>query len=90
MALTLLPALAAHPFATPQIFMFLTNVIVTSMLILGGSATINALSGVNLTAAAFLIPIGVVLYTAHGGLKATFLASWYQVSIIMIALLIYM
>ena len=31
---------------------------------------------VNIYAGAFLIPVGVMLYTAHGGLKATYLASW--------------
>lgn len=41
-----------------------------------GAAVVNALTGVNLYAAAFLIPVGVMLYTAHGGLKATFIAAW--------------
>jgi len=71
-------------------FMLITNIIVTSMLILGGSAVINALSGVDLTAAAFLIPFGVTLYTAQGGLMATFMASWAHVAIIYIALCIFM
>ena len=46
------------------------------MLLLGGSAVINALTGMNIYAAAFLIPIGVILYTAIGGLKATFMSSY--------------
>ena len=71
-------------------FMLITNIIVTSMLILGGSAVINALSGVDLTAAAFLIPFGVTIYTAQGGLMATFMASWAHVAIIYIALCIFM
>jgi SSS family transporter len=71
-------------------FMFLTNLIVTSMLILGGSAVIFALSGVPTTAAAFLIPMGVTIYTAQGGLRATFIASWAHVAIIYIALCIFM
>lgn len=72
------------------VFAFITNIIVTSMLILGGAATIEALSGVDVYAAAFIIPFGVVLYTAHGGLKATFIASWAHVGIIMIAMCIFM
>lgn len=44
------------------------------------------LAGVNVYAAAFLIPIGVMFYTAQGGLKATFIASWAHVAIIYIAL----
>jgi hypothetical protein len=37
---------------------------------------VTALTGVNIYAGAFLIPVGVMLYTAHGGLKATFIAAW--------------
>ncbi len=40
------------------------------MLILGGAAVMEALTGVNIYAAAFLIPIGVIFYTAQGGLRA--------------------
>ena len=71
-------------------FTLVTNIIVTSMLILGGAAVINALSGVNIYAAAFLIPVGVMFYTAQGGLRATFLASWAHVAIIYIALCTFM
>lgn len=72
------------------VFCLATNIIVTSMLILGGAAVIEALSGVNVYAAAFLIPMGVVFYTAQGGLKATFIASWAHVAIIYVALCIFM
>lgn len=58
------------------VFCLATNVVVTAMLLLGGSAVVNALTGVNLYAASFLIPLGVVVYTLAGGLKATFLASY--------------
>ncbi|KVH91478.1 Sodium/solute symporter [Cynara cardunculus var. scolymus] len=56
------------------VFCFMTNIIVTAMLLLGGSAVVNALTGVNIYAASFLIPLGVIVYTLAGGLKATFLA----------------
>lgn len=46
------------------------------MLILGGASVVTALTGVNIYAGAFLIPVGVMLYTAHGGLKATYIAAW--------------
>eukprot|EP00543_Licmophora_paradoxa_P000345 CAMPEP_0202441512 /NCGR_PEP_ID=MMETSP1360-20130828/1067_1 /ASSEMBLY_ACC=CAM_ASM_000848 /TAXON_ID=515479 /ORGANISM="Licmophora paradoxa, Strain CCMP2313" /LENGTH=724 /DNA_ID=CAMNT_0049056549 /DNA_START=45 /DNA_END=2219 /DNA_ORIENTATION=- len=64
------------------IFCFLANIIVTSMLLLGGAATVEALTGVNYELASFLIPWGVILYTASGGLKATFLASYLHTVII--------
>lgn len=43
----------------------------------------------NIYAGAFLIPVGVMLYTAHGGLKATYIAAWGHVAVIYIALVIF-
>lgn len=71
-------------------FALLTNFIVTSMLILGGSATVSALTGIDINLASFLIPLGVILYTLAGGLKATFVASYFNTAIILISLLIFM
>lgn len=70
-------------------FAFATNIIVTSMLILGGSQVVNALTGVNTDLASFLIPLGVILYTIAGGLKATFVASYFNTAVILIALCIF-
>jgi len=70
-------------------FAFLTNIIVTAMLLLGGSATVNALTGMDVNLASFLIPFGVIAYTMAGGLKATFLASYIHTAIIFIALCIF-
>ena len=53
-----------------------TNLIVSSMLLLGGSAVVNAFTGMNIYAANFLIPIGVMVYVILGGLRATFLCQW--------------
>mmetsp|Transcript_114155 Transcript_114155/g.202327 ORF Transcript_114155/g.202327 Transcript_114155/m.202327 type:complete len:683 (-) Transcript_114155:62-2110(-) len=77
---------AAH--ITFLIFGFMANIIVTSMLLLGGAATVNALSGMDIDLAAFLIPWGVILYTAAGGLKATFLASYLHTAIIFLVLVV--
>ncbi|KAF3947594.1 hypothetical protein CMV_026292 [Castanea mollissima] len=70
-------------------FCFLTNIIVTAMLLLGGSAVVNALTGVNIYAASFLIPLGVIVYTLAGGLKATFLASYIHSVIVHIVLVVF-
>ncbi|KAG0570237.1 hypothetical protein M758_6G141600 [Ceratodon purpureus] len=70
-------------------FCFATNIIVTAMLLLGGSAVVNALTGMNLYAASFLIPLGVVVYTLHGGLKATFLASYLHSVVVHVVLVIF-
>ncbi|KAH9603338.1 hypothetical protein KSS87_015275 [Heliosperma pusillum] len=71
------------------IFCFITNIIVTAMLLLGGSAVVNALTGVNIYAASFLIPLGVIVYTLAGGLKATFLASYIHSVIVHVVLVIF-
>lgn len=78
---------AAHIVFT--VFALMTNIIVTSMLILGGSATVSALTGMNTDLASFLIPLGVIIYTMAGGLKATFIASYFNTSVILIALCIF-
>ncbi|XP_042490886.1 urea-proton symporter DUR3-like isoform X2 [Macadamia integrifolia] len=70
-------------------FCFMTNIIVTAMLLLGGSAVVNALTGVNIYAASFLIPLGVIVYTLAGGLKATFLASYIHSVIVHVILVIF-
>ena len=57
-------------------FALMTNTIVTAMLVLGAAAVVNSLTGVNIYVAAFLIPIGVIVYTFFGGLRATFLAEY--------------
>ena len=66
-----------------------TNLIVTGMLLQGGSAVMTACSGMHPVAANFLIPLGVVLYTWFGGLKATFLASYIHTAVIMICLVVF-
>lgn len=63
-------------------FAFCANIIVTSMLLLGGAATVEALTGVNRKVASFLIPWGVIAYTFAGGLKATFMASYIHTVVI--------
>merc|ERR1719446_1317094 len=69
-------------------FCMLANIIVTSMLLLGGAATVNALTGMDIELASFLIPWGVILYTFAGGLKATFLASYFHTTIIFLVLVV--
>lgn len=62
--------------ATHIIFLFFalaTNILVASQLLLGGSAVVTSLTGMNVYAACWLIPVGVALYVVLGGLRATFL-----------------
>lgn len=68
-------------------FAFATNVLVTAMLLTGGSATVADLTGMNTVACIFLFPIGVVVYTVFGGIKATFLTDYiHTIAIIVIIL----
>lgn len=117
------------------VFAILTNIIVCSMLLLGGASVCNALTGMNLyagesppplpasaalrphvlhlvpaatacpaprslpltrpppaharPAAAMLIPIGVIMYTAHGGLKATFMSTYLHTVVVFVALCLF-
>lgn len=46
------------------------------------------MQGVDINLASFMIPWGVILYTAAGGLKATFLASYLHTAIIFMVLVV--
>lgn len=46
------------------------------MLLLGGSAVVSYLTGMHVIAACFLLPVGVIIYTLFGGIKATFLSDY--------------
>jgi SSS family transporter len=70
-------------------FGLMTNTIVTAMLVLGGAAVVNSLTGVNIYIAAFLIPVGVIIYTFFGGLKATFFADYLNTAFIFGVILIF-
>jgi len=75
---------------TIMCFVIATQLIVTGMLILGGAAVVNALSGMDIYAASFLIPLAAAPFTVQGGLLATFVSSWAQVAIIYVAMLIFL
>ncbi|EFQ87488.1 hypothetical protein PTT_17016 [Pyrenophora teres f. teres 0-1] len=70
-------------------FGLFTNILVTAMLLTGGSAVISSLTGVPTAAACFLLPLGVVVYTMFGGIKATFLTDYVHTVILLIILLIF-
>ncbi|CDR44373.1 CYFA0S14e02344g1_1 [Cyberlindnera fabianii] len=76
---------------THWVYMFYitaTNTMVASCLLLGASQGFNASTGINIIAANFLLPLGVCIYTATGGLKATFISDWIHTVIIYIVVLI--
>jgi len=70
-------------------FALMTNTIVTAMLVLGGAVVMNSITGIDITFAAFLIPVGIILYTIFGGLKATFFAEYLNAALIFVVVLIF-
>ena len=50
---------------------------------------VTALTGMPTAAACFLLPIGVVLYTMFGGIKATFLTDYIHTVVILVIILIF-
>ncbi|EJD44289.1 Na+/solute symporter [Auricularia subglabra TFB-10046 SS5] len=71
-------------------FALLTNILVASQLLLGGSAVVTSLTGMNVYAANFLIPVGVCAYVVLGGLRATFLCDYSHTFILMIVMIYFM
>merc|ERR1719456_418925 len=78
------------PHVVMVFFALLANLIVTAMLLLGGSATIEDLTGVDKKIAAFLVPIfSCWIYPVYGGLRATFFASYVHTTVIFLMLIIF-
>ena len=70
-------------------FGLMTNILVTAMLLTGGSAVVTSLTGVPTAAACYLLPVGVVLYTMFGGIKATFLTDYVHTVMILIIIFLF-
>jgi len=70
-------------------FSIFTNILVTAMLLTGGSAVVSELTGIPTAAACFLFPIGVVVYTMVGGIKATFLTDYFNSLTILIIIFVF-
>ncbi|KIM98023.1 hypothetical protein OIDMADRAFT_83017, partial [Oidiodendron maius Zn] len=71
------------------VFGLMTNILVTAMLLTGGSAVVSSLTGMPTPAACFLLPLGVVLYTMFGGIKATFLTDWVHTFMLIVIILVF-
>ncbi|AGO10495.1 AaceriABR043Wp [[Ashbya] aceris (nom. inval.)] len=68
-------------------YALVTNILVTTMLLTGGSAVVSELTGMHTAAACFLLPVGVIIYTLFGGIKATFLTDYVHTVIIIVIIL---
>jgi Na+/proline symporter len=67
----------------------MTNILVTAMLLTGGSAVVTSLTGMSTAAACFLLPVGVVLYTIFGGIKATFITDYLHTIVIIVVIFVF-
>ncbi|CAK7891818.1 urea active transporter [[Candida] anglica] len=70
------------------VYCSVTNILVSSLLLLGGSQGFSSTTGMHVVAASFLLPLGVICYTLFGGLKATFISDWIHTVIIYIIILV--
>lgn len=71
------------------VFGLMTNILVTLMLLTGGSAVIKDLTGIPIAAGCFLLPLGVVVYTMFGGIKATLLTDYAHTVVILVILFLF-
>jgi urea-proton symporter len=53
-----------------------TNLLVGACLVLGGGQVVEAITGMNIYGACFLIPLVVAAYVIAGGLRSTFIADY--------------
>ncbi|KIL65155.1 hypothetical protein M378DRAFT_11013 [Amanita muscaria Koide BX008] len=72
-----------------MVFGLATNIIVSAMLILGGSATVTDLTGMHTIAACFLIPIVVAIYVVVGGMRSTLLCDYSHTTVLFVIILVF-
>lgn len=65
---------------------FLNNIFNFTSMLVGASTAVFSLTGVDIVACTYLLPLGVVVYTYWGGLRATFLTDYIHTFIIMTVL----
>ncbi|ERS96055.1 hypothetical protein HMPREF1624_07591 [Sporothrix schenckii ATCC 58251] len=71
------------------VFGWATNMFVGATLVLGGAQVVAGLSGVNVYAACFIIPLAVAAYVIQGGLRSTFVADYIHTVILFVAIFIF-
>ncbi|KAI0632661.1 Na+/solute symporter [Trametes polyzona] len=70
-------------------YAFLCILVVCGSLLLGGAATVNALTGMNIIAACFLLPVGIAVYVVFGGLRATFICDYAHTLILFVIIYVF-
>jgi SSS family transporter len=67
----------------------MTNILVTANILTGCSAVITALTGMHTVAVCYLLPVGVVLYTIFGGIKATFVTDYLHTIVVVTIIFVF-
>lgn len=67
-----------------KFYALFTSLMVVAILLLGGSASMSALTGMDVRAATMLLPIGVIAYVIVGGLRSTFISDYVHTTIVFI------
>ena len=62
---------------------------VSAILLLGGSASISALTGMDIRAATMLLPVGVIAFVIVGGLRSTFVSDYAHTTIVFVIIWIF-
>ncbi|KAK2740591.1 hypothetical protein FQN55_008800 [Onygenales sp. PD_40] len=71
------------------VFCLMTNILVSAMLLAGGSAVSSSMTGIPTAAACYLLPLGVVLYTMFGGVKSTLLTDYAHSAVLIILIFVF-
>jgi len=82
-------------FGTSAHLMFLfyalfTSLMVSAILLLGGSASISALTGMDIRAATMLLPVGVIAFVIVGGLRSTFISDYVHTTIVFVIIWLFL
>ena len=57
---------------------------------LGGSASISALTGMDIRAAIMLLPAGVIAFVIVGGLRSTFISDYMHTTIVFVVIWLFL
>ena len=63
---------------------------VSAILLLGGSASISALTGMDIRAATMLLPVGVIAFVIVGGLRSTFVSDYVHTTIVFVIIWLFL
>ena len=63
---------------------------VSAILLLGGSASISALTGMDIRAATMLLPVGVIAFVIVGGLRSTFVSDYAHTTIVFVVIWLFL